>query len=220
MTMSSYHKIQSLFKRNPDGSFIESEWSRPEFELLAELDWMGHEKIDGTNIQLWNFRPDDAPLGLQQLPIYGKTYKASLHGGSHQILLDTHAKLKQFVEDSQLGLCEVGFFGELYGAKIQSGGHYIPDGFGFCLFDVFIEGNWQSQDNVKSIAETYGITCAPLVATHDLFTWVGKIREKGYLSSILHEGARNEGVILRPILELQDRCGQRIISKLKFKDFK
>lgn len=218
--MKSYHKIQSLFKRDAQGKFIDGDFSRPEFEMLAELPWTGHEKIDGMNIQMWNSRPDDAPLGLDNNPIYGKTYKANLNSDTHQLLLSTHEKLKQFVSASNLDFCQVAFFGELYGYKIQSGGHYIPDGFGFCLFDVYIDGNWQPQDNVKQIAEQYEISSAPLVNTHNLHDWLVRIREGEYAESILHPGARNEGVILRPQIELRDRCGHRIISKLKYVDFK
>lgn len=53
--METYHKIDSVFKRDPDNrhkTFLIGEYSRPEFELLADIDWTWTEKIDGTNIRI------------------------------------------------------------------------------------------------------------------------------------------------------------------------
>ena len=53
--MKQYHKIQGLFKRGPDNKFIEGEWSLPEFEYLAKLNWTWTEKVDGTNMRvMWD----------------------------------------------------------------------------------------------------------------------------------------------------------------------
>jgi hypothetical protein len=34
-----YHKIDSLFKRDTKGQFLEGQHSRPEFDALQDLSW-------------------------------------------------------------------------------------------------------------------------------------------------------------------------------------
>ena len=53
--MREYHKIQSLFLRDPatqHRTFLHGQWSMPEFEYLADLEWTFTEKVDGTNIRV------------------------------------------------------------------------------------------------------------------------------------------------------------------------
>ena len=53
--MKTYHKIQTIFKREMKGKLIEEEYSLPEFEYLKDNKWVFTEKIDGTNIRvMWN----------------------------------------------------------------------------------------------------------------------------------------------------------------------
>jgi len=53
--MVEYHKIQTIFKRNPETNFktlLEGEYSLPEFESLKNNEWVWTEKVDGTNIRI------------------------------------------------------------------------------------------------------------------------------------------------------------------------
>lgn len=53
--MTEYHKIQSVYMRDPDNkfkTFIEGNWSIPEFEYLQDNQWVFTEKVDGTNIRV------------------------------------------------------------------------------------------------------------------------------------------------------------------------
>ena len=55
--MKEYHKIQTVFKRNPETKFktLLKEFSLPEFEYLKDNIWVFTEKVDGTNIRImWN----------------------------------------------------------------------------------------------------------------------------------------------------------------------
>jgi hypothetical protein len=54
--MNQYHKINSLYKRSPDGKkMLFGEYSQPEFEYLADNIWVFTEKVDGTNIRvMWD----------------------------------------------------------------------------------------------------------------------------------------------------------------------
>ncbi len=53
--MREYHKIQTVFKRNPETKFktlLEGEYSLPELEYLKDNIWVFTEKVDGTNIRI------------------------------------------------------------------------------------------------------------------------------------------------------------------------
>lgn len=56
--MKEYHKIKTVFSRDPDTNFrtlLIGEWAIPEFEYLALNKWVFTEKVDGTNIRImWN----------------------------------------------------------------------------------------------------------------------------------------------------------------------
>ena len=51
--MIQYHKIQTVFKRDPETKFktlLMGEYSLPEFEYLKNNEWVFTEKIDGTKV--------------------------------------------------------------------------------------------------------------------------------------------------------------------------
>ena len=48
--MNPYHKIQTLFKRDPKTNFktlLIGEYAKEEFEYLKDVDWSWTEKVDG-----------------------------------------------------------------------------------------------------------------------------------------------------------------------------
>ena len=53
--MKEYHKIQTVFKRDPSTNhktLLMDDYSLPEFEYLKNNHWIFTEKIDGTNIRV------------------------------------------------------------------------------------------------------------------------------------------------------------------------
>lgn len=201
-----YHKIQSMFKRDPatkNKRFLLGEYTKPEFEYLQDLPWVGTEKIDGTNVRLY-----------KSGRIAGRTDSAQFNS----ILLDVLAEYSLTLERSDFPE-DIVLYGEGYGQKVQSGAHYIPDGHDFVLFDVRIGENYQERRWVEDIGTQLGMKVAPIIATKSLPAWVKSISSGEYQESILHPGAKNEGVILRPQVELRTRDSKRIITKLKFRDF-
>lgn len=83
-----------------------------------------------------------------------------------------------------------------------------------------INGNYQPRKTVEEIAKAFGIDVVPIVLTGTL--------EEGYNYVMSHPTSviakdptlYMEGVVARPHVELQDRTGNRIIVKIKWKDFK
>ena len=203
-----YHKIDSVFKRDPATNYktFLKEWTRPEFEYLKDAAWYATEKVDGTNMRIYNVTEAD--------PIRGRTDKAEIHKDLRAACEEIHKRML----DTDLPSDTV-LYGEGYGAGIQKGGgQYRPDK-GFILFDVLIDGRWQPRENVNGIADKLGIPHVPVLHTSDLLSWVRAIRDKLFMNSKLNVHALSEGVVLRPTVELMDYRSRRIITKVKFRDF-
>lgn len=115
---------------------------------------------------------------------------------------------------------DVILFGEGYGTKIQKGGgKYITNDCNFILFDVMINGNYQERQWVESTAQSFGIQVVPIVGHGPLADAVEYV--KAHPCSIIAQEEREmEGIVCRPIYELLDRTGNRVIVKIKWEDMK
>lgn len=204
--MKKYLKIQSLFLRNPETNFktFLSEYSLPEFEYLKDIRWEWTEKIDGTNTRVY-FDGEKVLFG-------GK-------GDNSSIPTFLLRKLEQiFTPEKMKDFKDLTLFGEGYGNKIQKAGKdYIADDVDFILFDVQTpDGLWLERINVDDIAAKLNIKYAPIVRYGTLDEAVEYVK-KGFKSEIAD--CQAEGLVMRPKYELTTRKGERIITKLKFKDF-
>lgn len=215
--MTEYHKIDSMFKRDGKRLMIdERAWTRPEFEYLAGNDWLFTEKVDGTNIRLY-FHGDETPHAA--LDVKGRTDNASIPPkllARCAELLDTMPLAQQFPDASPDAT--VVLYGEGYGVGIQSGGKYIRDGVDFVLFDVTV-GEWVlSRENVEKVAAGLGIDVVPIVGQGTLEDAITVARE-GFVSQWPGVDIP-EGLVCRPAVDLWNRKGERVITKIKARDFK
>lgn len=209
--MKEYHKIQTVFKRDPGTNFktLLSEYSLPEFELLKDIQWDWTEKIDGTNIRVM-FNGVD-------IEFCGKTDKANIPPFLFDRLEDMFNSAKMYKMFGVNG--DVCLYGEGYGQKIQKGGNYLPDSNDFILFDCKIGPWWMSRDSLEEIATSLGIGIVPIIGSGILDEAV-EFCKTGYKSTIAENKDYDaEGLVLKPKLELFARNGRRIISKIKHKDF-
>lgn len=218
-----YHKIQSVFLRDPatkHKNFLLGEWSEPEFGFLAPCEWSWQEKVDGTNIRVyWNGKDKTIRfMGRRDLPVADDGTPSNVP----DFLLD---QLKTMFSVERLDKTFQGrnvvLYGEGYGAGVQKGGgNYNPDECSFCLFDVFIGKFWIEQQNVYNISETLEIPYAPILNRGTLFDAIELVKA-GFDSVVAVKGGHiAEGLICRPALNLLTRGGDRIITKIKHKDFK
>lgn len=210
--MKTYQKIQTVYLRNPENKFktlLEGEWSKPEFELLKDIDWVCTEKIDGTNIRImWDG---------EQVRFGGKTDKAQIPTILIDALQDTftNEKMKECFPDTD----NVCLYGEGYGKKIQKGGNYLPDRADFILFDVKIGDWWLTREACEDIAEKLNIDIVPIIGIWKLEEAIEYVKT-GFKSTIAHnKDYMAEGLIMKPKTELFNRRGERIITKIKHKDF-
>lgn len=214
--MTEYHKIQGLYKRDPDSHrFIEGQYSLPEFEYLKDNRWDFTEKIDGTNIRvIFLSQPTGEGVTVKpQVLVRGKTDRA-------QLKVDLVEKVLSYFPVKKMAAtfgCDICLYGEGYGAGIQKmGSKYLPSEKDFILFDVRIGHWWLKREDVAKIAADFGVRCVPSYGSSTLDDAVELI--KGGLKSSFGDFLA-EGIVARPMVELKARNGGRIITKLKHKDF-
>jgi ATP-dependent RNA circularization protein (DNA/RNA ligase family) len=205
-----YHKIQTVYKRDPATKYktlLEGEYSLPEFEYLKYNEWEWTEKVNGTNIRVFCD-------GNSTCTFEGRS-------NNSQIPASLFNKLKEmFPVDKFIkgfGETPIILFGEGYGPKIQKGGGNYREDVSFVLFDVKINGYWLSRDNVEDIADNLGIDHVPIIGSGDLYEMIEYVYS-GFKSQWGDFEA--EGIVARPSVELLTRTGERIITKIKRRDFK
>jgi ATP-dependent RNA circularization protein (DNA/RNA ligase family) len=212
--MNEYHKIQTVFLRDPETKFktlLEGQYATPEFRTLRNADWVFTEKVDGTNIRImWN--GENVIFG-------GKTDRAQIPSFLVNKLNDMFLPLTQIqkFKDIFMDATEACLYGEGYGAKIQKGGgNYIPNQ-DFVLFDVRIGEWWLLRKDVEDVGKQLGLNVVPIIGAGTLGSMIDRAK-KGFNST--WGDFQAEGIVARPSTELKTRQGKRIIVKIKCKDFK
>lgn len=196
-----------MYERDPETKFrtlIEGKWGTPEFGYLADLEWEWTEKLDGTNIRIiWDG---------ERVVFGGKTDNAQLYA---PLVAWMNAKFYS----GALARVFTGpaiLYGEGFGAGIQGGGKYRSDTV-VVAFDVFCAGMWLKREDVHDIANKLEIEHAAVVGHGPLVKAIDIV--KAGLKSSHGNNCEAEGLVMRPAVELLDRRGQRVITKIKTKDF-
>lgn len=203
--MNEYHKINTIFKRDPSGkNILWGQYSQPEFEYLKNNDWAFTEKVDGTNIRImWDG---------EKIVVGGKTDNAQIPANLYQRLQELFSAAG-FLYAFDGPAC---LYGEGYGAKIQNGGKYSPTP-EFVLFDVKVGNFWLLREGVEDVADNLHLSVVPIIG-HGTLDDMVDMCSTAFLSRWGDFPA--EGIVARPATELQDRGGKRIITKFKLRDFK
>ena len=199
-----YPKIDGIFERDSDFKLTDH-FRDPAFEYLKNLKWQGFEKLDGTNVR-----------------IYWDGYRVSVHGRTDNAVFDKSFeeflekfKSKEFEElmEQLFGEKEVHLFGEGLGPKIQGKSSEENK---VVLFDILIQDNWLSYENVKDIAEKLGFEVVNLEIEGTLNELIEYVKTPRKASN---KDVQMEGLVARPALNLF--IGKkRIQTKIKFEMFK
>lgn len=210
--MKEYHKIETVFERDEKTKkLIDGQFRNKTVEFLRNCDWEFTEKVDGTNIRVhWDGykvefggRTDKATI-----PAHLLTRLEELFGGYEN----------EQIFEQKFGDKEVFLFGEGYGHKIQGVGDQYREDVDFILFDVMINGYYQPRESVVDIANYFNIDVVPIVLTGTIQEGVEYVKTNRK-STIAKNGAELEGVVGRPKMEVFDRTGNRLIVKIKYRDF-
>lgn len=211
-----YPKIDTLFKRDEHNVIIPWDWTTDEFKYLRGIEWWWTEKIDGTNIRL-HYNGTTVAIG-------GRTDDA-------QVPAQLVANLADVCDPARwaatFGADPVTVYGEGYGAGIQSGGQYRPDR-ALIVYDVRVGDWWLGIEDYCDVAAALGLEqVTPIVgvdpmtvdeAVERVWATARDATDPRALASFC-PNARIEGLVGRPVVELHNRKGERILAKIKVKDF-
>jgi hypothetical protein len=209
--MIEYPKIETVWVRDDKTHKVRpDEFRLPEFALVKE--WALTEKVDGTNIRIGLNANGTVAIG-------GRTETAQVPTPLLAMLVgvfNAEALLAKF------GDSDFTIFGEGYGPKIQSGGAYSGEP-RYRIFDVRVGTWWLEPDDVAGVAATFGLKTVPTlgvcaVPPRDVAS-LGACVGHTLITDEGGNGRRAEGVVARAVPGLFTRKGERLMWKLKFKDF-
>lgn len=219
MEFNYYPKINTIYKRDLEHAtkkgapLIVGEYSTPEFEYLKDLKWRAEEKIDGTNVGIH--------YDGYEVVFTGHKEKSKLPDHLVKKLTNIFSMevLKEITANAHD--CTISFYGEGIGQKIQDqGSRYMSKDVDFILFDVRVGKWWLEREAVESIAKQLNVRCAPVIGEFTFDEAIAYVK-KGFKSLIAEDKTlQAEGLVLKSPLGLLDRSGQRLVSKIKVRDFK
>lgn len=211
--MREYHKIETLYERDMEGTkkLIDGKFRSTAVEYLKDNQWHFTEKIDGTNIRVhWDGH---------KVMFGGRTDSAQIPTTLMYALNDLFMGItNEELFEQKFGETEVSFYGEGYGEKIQKGGGLYRNGCGFILFDVQVGETWLERENVEDVAKSFNLPVVPIVLTGTIQEGVDYVKARPKCT-VAEQEKEAEGIVGRPVVEMKDRMGNRIIVKVKACDF-
>ncbi len=210
--MKEYHKIETLFERDMEGTkkLIEGKFRNECVEYLKDNQWIFTEKVDGTNVRVhWDGhtvtfggRTDNAQMPTPLIQALNKLFL----GVTNEQLFE-----------QKFGENPVTFYGEGYGGKIQSGSAYGKDQ-DFILFDIMVGDTFLKRKDIEELATAFNLKVVPIILVGTIQEAVEYVKNSP-MSTISAEQKESEGLVGTPNARLTDFRGNRIIVKVKAKDF-
>ena len=210
MSDTEYHKLYAPFKRLVEGprrgKLEEGQWLRPEFDVLSNQDWTWTEKVNGTNVRIiWDGH---------KVRIGGRTGEAQMPLILRDMLGDLFTE--ELLENQFHGNPVV-LYGEGYGARVHAGsGIYSVDP-SFVLFDAMIGSWWLLPEKLTLVALQMGLQVAPPMMIGSIGEAIALVKSPTFTSS--WGNFKPEGLVGKPPLGLTGRDGDRLMIKIKPKDF-
>ena len=217
--MTKYPKIETAFERDDQFRVNVARLRRPVFASICR--WVVTEKVDGTNMRLIFHRAAATETSFE---IRGKTDNASIPPALLAHCTDLAHRVQPRVDEimAEHGLTTYVLYGEGYGPKIQNGGRYRGDQ-GFILFDIAVGGGTYLPDAaVTDAAKDLDIPRVPVLGEFH-FDDIIELVKRGFPSAAANVYDRDffaEGIVARTVDPLYDNRGERLILKLKTKDFR
>lgn len=206
----NFPKISAPFgRKSPKDRLVDiSIYAKPWIEALRGVKFYASEKIDGTSVGLvWDG---------ERISFVGHTDKSEFCPRYLEYLQKTFGTSEfESVIEEVFGDSPVTIYGE--GISKDYNVHYgFPDG-NFIMYDIQNEkGTFYNREAVHGIAEKLGLKTPfeELMTLDEAIAFV-KTRPMSRLDS----NQRMEGLVLRALVELYTNGGDRVICKVKVKDF-
>lgn len=192
-----------------------------EAQYLPEGNWIKTEKIDGTNIRIILTKPVDE--------------KREILIGSRKLILNPddvtskqfydcleNVNLNKIAEYFKETNSTVVIYGEGYGAGVQKGGIYSPKK-DFRVFDIKIGNAYQDFEFVEKVCIDNQLNIVPVLGKTRVMSYGECIESLSKFQDTLIRdgcGGKPEGIVYKHEPVLLNKYGERLIFKVKFKDFK
>jgi len=213
---TKYEKFSSPFKK--DEKFLNT---KDLSQNLPKGKWIITEKIDGTNIRVILTKKDEEG-------------NRETHIGSRKLLLNPEDKSsKQFLdclEEVNLNKIKEYFdkvdstvviYGEGYGAGVQKGRIYSLKK-NFRVFDIRIGEAYQDFEYVEKVCVDNQLNIVPMLGDIEEIDYDGCVTLLGsHKETMIKEGdgGQSEGFVYKFEPVLLNKYKERLIFKVKFKDF-
>lgn len=218
-----YPKIDTLYNRD-DRHFVDiRKLRRPEFDIIKV--WFLTEKIHGINTRITLFdtgkveyggKTDTAKILPELLEYLKRTFPPEVLKAALWLPNKTPPKVATI-------------YGEGYGPRMGPGSGIYRKDVSFRLFDCLIEGVdgswWLERANLEDVARKLRIKCVPIIGyindlpetAQDLYLLLSEsvvAREES------ETGVLPEGIVAKTDPLVYGKKGNRLMWKLKMKDFK
>ena len=213
---TKYSKYSSPFKKDEKfKNTIETS------QILPVGRWIKTEKIDGTNIRIIITKSDNdgnriVYVGSRKLILNPKDKTSNQY---MDCLNDINFnKLKEYFEEIDSTII---IYGEGYGSGVQKGGIYSSKK-NYRVFDIRIGNAYQDFEYIEKVCIDNQLNIVPVI---------GEVREITYGECITSldkfketlikegDGGIPEGIVYKFEPVLLNKYGERLIFKVKFKDF-
>lgn len=187
----------------------------PLVAMLSHQIWTTRRKLDGANLRVqWNG---------EQVLWNGKTNNFVCNNNLRKYMQET---FPEEIFEERFGRSPiVTIFGEHMGPKVQ-GNELGLDKDEIIIFDVNINGFWQEKDNVREIAKYFNCrTCYDFMEyDNGKNSIIDMNKETFTLNELILAVASGllqkwEGVVATPTVECRNQRGERVIVKVKTKDY-
>lgn len=220
----SYTKIETVRQRDLNGTkrLIPGTFRDPAVKYLKDLPWEVQEKVDGTNVQIW--------FDGNRVQIMGRDEKSLIPDELMEVLKakflndETEQLFEQMFppkldEEGNEKLVEVSIFGEGIGPKIQKVGKLYGDDYRFLVFDIRVGGVYleKNSDLWLQMVSAFDLETVPTIVDMTIEEAEEYVKMKP--QSLINPKAPMEGVVMRPHVRLYNQKGERIIVKVKCRDY-
>jgi hypothetical protein len=175
------------------------------------------EKIHGTSAHITFMKnsPESTDPNTHTLTFYSG-------GAKYENFVTMFNRDKLLNLFSALGQDDIIVYGECYGGKMQGMSETYGPELKFVVFDIKMNGNWLDVPLAETLTKYLKLEFVDYVRIPATLEKLNEERDKPSTQAIRNgcgNDKRREGIVIRPIRELVDTSGNRIIAKHKQASF-
>lgn len=184
-------------------------------DILLFKECYALEKIHGTSSNIHMKRPEHCVDGAPKITFFSG-------GEPHEKFIKLFNEEELYNKFLESGAAEVIVYGEAYGGKCQGMSGTYGKELKFIAFDVLLNERWLPVPEADDYAKRLGLEFVDYVKIPTDLAALNFERDKPSVQAIrngITEPREREGIVIRPLMEMSGRWGNRIIAKHKGEKF-